>query len=89
MPRATIIDVFRSAPKSDQFGGWETFRRQYGVSSSVGLSRVIVTADGRDALVYFEHRCGNVCGEGTLLWLRRITADGPWIVRARRGFWVS
>ena len=87
--RATISDVFRSAPKSDRDGGWETFRARYGVSGYLALSRPLVAADGRDALVYFEHYCGNVCGEGTLLWLRRIPADGPWTVRGRRLFWVS
>ena len=89
VPRATIGDVFRSAPKEDRYGGWETFRQKYGVTGYVALSRAIISNDGRDALVYFVHACGNVCGEGTLLWLRRIPADGPWIVRARRGFWVS
>jgi len=89
VPRATIGDVFRSAPKEDRYGGWETFRQKYGVPSYVALSRAIISNDGRDALVYFVHACGNVCGEGTLLWLRRIPADGPWMVRARRGFWVS
>ena len=89
VPRATIGDVFRSAPKEDRYGGWETFRQKYGVTSYVALSRAIISNDGRDALVYFVHACGNVCGEGTLLWLRRIPADGPWMVRARRGFWVS
>ena len=89
VPRATIGDVFRSAPKEDRYGGWETFRQKYGVPSYVALSRAIISNDARDALVYFVHACGNVCGEGTLLWLRRIPADGPWMVRARRGFWVS
>lgn len=89
VPRATISDVFRTAPKTDRYGGWETFRARYGVSSYLSLSRAIITADGRDALVYFEHRCGSLCGEGTLLWLRRIPADGPWTVRGRRLFWIS
>jgi hypothetical protein len=87
--RDTLNEVFRSAPKTDRSDGWDTFRTRYGVTSYVALSRAIISADGRDALVFFSHACGNLCGEGTLIWLRRIPADGPWTVRARRLFWVS
>jgi len=89
IPRSAIDDAFMSAPKLGLTDRWEAFRRLYGVPSFVSLSRAIVTTDGRDALVYFVHACGDLCGEHTLLWLRRIPADGAWIVRARRLFWVS
>jgi hypothetical protein len=87
--RDALSEVFRSAPTADLNSGWDRFRARYGVTSYVALSRALVTDDGRDALVFFRHACGSLCGEGTLLWLRRFPADGPWTVRARRVFYVS
>jgi hypothetical protein len=49
---------------------------------------VFFTADGRRAVVYFEHYCGNVCGEGTMIWLTRTDAGG-WQIGGSRTFWVS
>ena len=53
------------------------------------LSRAFATVDGLNALVVFEHRCGNLCGEGTVAWLARETASATWTIRRTFTFWVS
>jgi hypothetical protein len=87
--RDVIHQVFRSAPKSDIYSGWMTFESKFGTHRYVTLTRVFHTDDARNAVVYFEHYCGNVCGEGTLVWLARESATSSWTIRGRRNFWVS
>jgi hypothetical protein len=84
-----IQQVFRSAPKSDIYAGWMTFESKFRTHRSVALTRVFHTDDARNAIVYFEHHCGNVCGEGTLVWLTRESGTSSWTIRGRRNFWVS
>jgi hypothetical protein len=52
------------------------------------VTPVFFTADGRRAVVYFEHYCGNLCAEGTMVWLTRTDA-GVWQIGGSRTFWVS
>jgi hypothetical protein len=61
--------------------GWSTFRQRYG-SGWLSLSDVLFTPDGLDALVYYESRCGSMCGESAYLWLHR-TNEGPWSINKR------
>jgi hypothetical protein len=53
------------------------------------FSRVFVSADGLDALVVALLVCGNLCGEGSVLWLRRSSTTAAWVVRASGGYWIS
>jgi hypothetical protein len=34
-------------------------------------------------------RCGNLCGDGTIVWLARESATSAWTIRDRRNFWMS
>jgi hypothetical protein len=56
---------------------------------TLSLSRVFVTPSGLDALVVYSHSCGNVCGAGGAIWLRRASTNSAWLVAARRIFWQS
>ena len=56
---------------------------------STAFSRVFATADGLNALVVFEYVCGNLCGEGTVAWLKRETPSASWTIRRAFTFWVS
>lgn len=99
-PRLTTsLDVpppFVILPDSTQRGffesgverGWTAFRRRYpGTSGFSRLSPVVLSPDQQEALVYVEHHCGGLCGEGTLYRLRW-QRDG-WVVVGKLGFWVS
>jgi hypothetical protein len=40
-------------------------------ASLLKLSKVFMTTEGNDAIVFFHHRCGDYCGQAALTWLRR------------------
>jgi hypothetical protein len=62
--------------------GWAVFRQQYG-SGWLSLSEILFTADSLDALVYYEARCGGLCGESSYLWLHRNTTQSRWLMVKR------
>lgn len=70
-------------------GGWRSFRRQYNSGGWISFSDVLVTADGLDALVYTEARCGDLCGQGSYNWLRRTGSAAPWSIMKTIVSWVS
>jgi hypothetical protein len=85
LTKAEFAEIFRGGPGV----GWEEFYRRFPVARLYfALSPVVLSADGAQALVYFERHCGGLCGEGTLVWLRRVPG-GAWAVRRTRTFWVS
>ena len=48
------------------------------IAGWLALSDVLYTADGRDALVYYEGHCGGLCGEGGYIWVHRDDRTGNW-----------
>lgn len=83
--RSRIHDIFRADPMN----GWSQFRQVTGAPSWQGFSKPILTADGLHALVYAEHYCGIVCGQGEYLWLSRTDEQAGWGVKARVVSWIS
>jgi hypothetical protein len=69
--------------------GWALFRRQYGTDGWVAFSEVLYTAEATDALVYYEGRCGGLCGEGGYIWLHRAPDQSSWSIRKKIISWVS
>ena|SRR2546425_2981587 len=63
--------------------GWATFRREYGAEGWLTFSDVLFTRDALDALVYYEARCGGLCGEGRYAWLHRDAASSSWSIRKK------
>jgi len=59
------------------------------IQTAFAFTRVFVTGDTLQALVGFRYHCGNLCGEGTLLWLSRPTTRAEWMIRGQKTFWVS
>ena len=53
------------------------------------FSRVFPSADGLGALVVFEHVCGSLCANGSLVWLRRVSTVDTWVIQAMHGLWMS
>jgi hypothetical protein len=69
--------------------GWSAFRQAFHVGHWLAFSSVLTTGDGRDALVYYEQRCGGLCGDGAFVWLQRKARRTPWVIRSRIITWVS
>lgn len=90
MPRGrkTIPISTQDMRRSLQYGFWkgfyERFPRTIGV---VDASRAVVSSDGREALIYIEHRCDGLCGTGILVLMSRI--DGRWRVTDPYVLWIS
>ncbi len=68
---------------------WPTFNREFAAAGWVGFSDIVLTADRSDALVYYEGRCGNLCGIGAYVWLHRATPPSGWILRKMIVSWMS
>ena len=64
--------------RSEIEGNWSAFRSQFRSKGWLAFSGGILTGDQLNALVYYESRCGGLCGEGGYVWLRRDTVSSPW-----------
>src|ERR1044072_17126 len=68
--------------------GWKAVHNTYpGVGAFQTLSRVGFSKDHNQALVYFPHFCGSLCGQGEYFVLEKI--EGKWRVKNRIGSWIS
>jgi len=82
--RETAQALFRTAAAGATIDDrWKTFRERYAAKSMQGFSRAVVTADGLEALIYYTHSCGSLCGEAGYAWLRRTSKSTPWKVAKR------
>jgi hypothetical protein len=83
--QASIAAAFTQGPGKD----WPAFKRQYTSDGWVSFSDVVVTADGLDALVYTEAHCGDLCGQGSYIWLQRTGSTAPWSIKKTIVSWIS
>ncbi len=68
--------------------GWEEFYQKYPESGGfLSFSRVGFNPERSQALVYFEHWCGGLCGSGMYLLLEK--GEGGWKVTKVHGSWIS
>jgi len=74
---------------SDLDAHWIAFYRQFDARGWISFSDVIVTDSGLDALVYYESRCGGLCGEGGYVWLHRGTSRSQWVVTKQVISWMA
>lgn len=85
LPSTTLREMF-SRGTTD---GWNEFHRRYPRQRGyLTVSPVAMSADTLDALVYYEFRCGRLCGQGEFVWITRRGTSG-WQVRKIFGVWVS
>ena len=47
------------------------------------FSRPVITDDRLNALVWFSHACGSLCGEAGYAWLQRSSTTAEWVVVKR------
>jgi hypothetical protein len=70
-------------------GGWIEFHRRYpNQHGLLRVSPVALSADTVDALVYYEYRCGGLCGSGGIAWITR-RGTSHWHVRKITHVWSS
>ena len=69
-------------------GRWEEFYKKYPDSRGfISFSRVGFNREMNEALVYFEHWCGGLCGSGIYLQLKK--EDEGWRVFKVERAWIS
>jgi hypothetical protein len=56
-------------------------------SSSIKISRVMVSPDGNEACLILEYLCGSKCGEGVLIFAQK--EPYSWNVIAQRRLWIA
>jgi hypothetical protein len=86
--RSTIPLAAEDFHRVLETGFWRAFYQRFpGTAGVVHASRAVVSADGREALIYVEHHCDGLCGTGSLILLSRI--DGRWRITAPYMLWIS
>lgn len=87
VPKVRVVDA-ADIGKLVDYRSWKAFYDRYPQTAGwVETSQPVLSADGSHALVYLEHRCGGLCGTGTLLYLEH-TPKG-WVVVKQLGMWIS
>jgi hypothetical protein len=81
MSREDLMAFFRNAPNLND--RWGAFRERFKVTAFEGFSRPATTDAGLDALVYYSHSCGSLCGESGFAWLHRSSTTATWVVEKR------
>jgi hypothetical protein len=86
VPAYAIETIFTSSGVEEN---WSAFRTKIKAQGWLAFSDVLVTTDQLNALVYYEARCGGLCGEGGYVWLRRDAAGSPWQISKKIVSWMS
>lgn len=68
---------------------WSAFRSQFSSHGWLAFSDGLLAEDQLNALVYYEARCGGLCGEGGYVWLRRDSVGSPWRIAKKIVSWMS
>jgi hypothetical protein len=59
-----------------------------GTLESLHLSKVLLAPDGQAAVVAYWYSCGNLCGNGTMAFLRK-RSDGRWSIAVHKTLMIS
>jgi hypothetical protein len=85
--RASAIEIIFTGPGVEE--SWSAFRTRVKAQGWLAFSGVLVSGDQLNALVYYEARCGGLCGEGGHMWLRRDAVGSPWRLTKNIVSWMS
>jgi len=83
---STIASIFVGSGTEEH---WSAFRTQTKAQGWLAFSDALLTGDALNALVYYESRCGGLCGEGGFVWLRRDSVGSPWRMAKKIVNWYS
>ena len=80
--KATIRDIFAGK------GEWSEFYAQYPKTAGyLSISVPVLSHKGTKALTYVSHRCGGLCGAGTLFMLEK--SQTGWRITCVEQIWIS
>jgi hypothetical protein len=85
--RASAIETIFTGSGVEE--NWSAFRTQVKAQGWLAFSDVLVAGGQLNALVYYEARCGGLCGEGGYVWLRRDTVGSPRRITKKIVSWMS
>jgi hypothetical protein len=86
VPAAKVQKIFRNRGIEEN---WSAFRTEFKAEGWLAFSAALLGEDQLNALVYYESRCGGLCGEGGYVWLRRDTTGSPWQIVKKIISWMS
>ncbi len=88
LPKKDYDTIFKNRGYDDLMGCWKLFYERYPESGGyISLSNVGVNKTGKQALVYFVHSCGGLCGTGSYILLKK--TDTGWVVDTKARIWIS
>ena len=76
-------------PRGPSEDAWALFRRRFNADGWLSVSDVVFAPDQSNALVYYEVRCGGLCGVGAYVWLSRMSGGSRWAIQRHIVSWVS
>jgi hypothetical protein len=82
-------EIFAGFNPSDQLASWSRIERIIGAHTWQAFSRLVLSADGLQALVYAEHHCGGGCAHGNYVWLSRRDTRDRWRVTRQVVNWIA
>ena len=85
--RAEVDAAF--IPRGPSEDAWASFHRRFNAGGYLNVSDIVFSPDQNNALVYYEMRCGGLCGMGAYVWLSRDSGGSRWAIRRRIVSWVS
>ena len=86
VPASAIETIFTGRGVEEN---WSAFRAQVKAQGWLAFSDGLLAGDQLNVLVYYEARCGGLCGEGGYVWLRRDTVGSPWRITKKIVSWMS
>jgi hypothetical protein len=86
VPASAVERIFTGGGVEEN---WSAFNSQFKSRGWLAFSDALLTGDRLDALVYYEARCGGLCGEGGYAWLRRDSVRSPWRIEKKIVSWMS
>src|SRR5204862_1604277 len=88
LPQKEYESIFGTAKYHDTTEDWAKFYDRFRDSGGyIGLSNIGFNKARSQALVYFVHWCGTLCGSGHYILLSRTGKE--WKVEMAEGIWIS
>jgi hypothetical protein len=83
------FEDIRGSKKIRNLADWPSIAARFeGARMWFAFSRPILSADGRDALLYYDRPCHPGCGEGEWVWFHRDNREQAWRIMLEGWSWI-